>query len=110
MSGLKSLEYVDLAGIGEGRDLIDVSFLAQNVNIKYLDISNWNSVTDISSLYKLKKIEFLDVSHTVLNDINVVTQFNNLKEISFGGSDDGINSLRPLFYLQNLEKMKILYE
>ncbi|GHU68463.1 hypothetical protein AGMMS49983_21150 [Clostridia bacterium] len=65
-------------------NLIDISALATLVNLSHLSLRGNNKLSDIRALSNLKRLEFLDVRDTSVNDYSPLRMLKNMKELRIG--------------------------
>jgi hypothetical protein len=82
------------------RQLSDSEF-DEILNIKHFDCREKDFVTEIKPLIILKNLETLNLSHTKIDDLQGIENFENLKELHFNQTN--VKNLKPLLKLTNLK-------
>ncbi len=82
-----------------GRDLTDISFLSEAVNLEELDLSG-NLIEDISPVAGLSKLRRLDISYNKISDINPLLAVKSLEELDISGND--IEDLTALDFMEGV--------
>jgi Leucine-rich repeat (LRR) protein len=70
------------------------------IHVVTLDLSD-NSITDISNLWGLKRLEEINLSDNQLSIIDTLSNLQNLKSVHL--ANNHISDISPLFELENLE-------
>lgn len=84
------------------RQLSDSEF-DEILNLKLLDCREKDFVTEIKPLIILKNLQTLNLSHTKIDDLQGIENFENLKELHFNQTN--VKNLKPLLKLTNLKKV-----
>ena len=82
------------------RQLTDNEF-NEILNLKTFDCREKDFVTEIKHLTILKNLETLNLSHTKIDDLQGIENFENLKELHFNQTN--VKNLKPLLKLTNLK-------
>ena len=95
-------------------DCNDISFLDENCNIKSLNLrGHFNcalKIKDFSPLFRLNKLEILDIHFTDITNISFLKNIKNLKELHlFSISKKTIIDSTPISYLEKLEVLELIY-
>ncbi len=101
LARLTNLDSINVAGKTR---IKDVEPLRKLPNLKTL-VANRTSITDLSGLAELTKIQKLDISDCAVSDISVVKGFKNLRELIADRTK--VEKLDPLFGLPSLKKVLI---
>ena len=68
--------------IDKEADILNFKILINKYkNINSLDLSNCNKIKDFISIYKLERLEILNVSQTNISDISILEKIKNIKEL-----------------------------
>ncbi|MBN1253052.1 MAG: GIY-YIG nuclease family protein [Bacteroidales bacterium] len=82
------------------RQLTDNEF-NEILNLKNFDCRERDFVTEIKPLTILKNLETLNLSHTKIDDLHGIENFQNLRELHFNQTN--VKSLKPLLKLKKLK-------
>ena len=75
-------------------------------NIRTLKI-NWNNISDISIISKIKELEYLSLSSNKISSLYPLSKCENLRELNI--RNNKISSFEELYFLKNLKKLNILF-
>ena len=95
-------------------DCNDISFLDENCNIKSLNLrGHFNcalKIKDFSPLFRLNKLEILDIHFTDITNISFLKNIKNLNELHlYSISKKTIIDSTPISYLEKLEVLELIY-
>lgn len=104
LENLKKLKNLESLNIGTSfLDNNSIEILGELSSLKELSISGNTDVTDITPLYALGNLVYLDISNTKVNDISSIDRLTLLESLDI--SDTEIKSLNSI---KNLEKLNTL--
>lgn len=102
---LTSLEYLRIGPVN--RSVTDTCSISSLVNLKHLDLCQWNSVTDISSLENLTNLTSLRLNALRrLSDISPLAQLTNLESLDLSDCKE-ISDFSPLTELTKLKSLDL---
>jgi serine/threonine protein kinase len=90
-----------------GKNLDDISVLAELTNLESLDISFNYDISDISALSELTNLKSLDISYTDISDISALAGLTNLEKLSCNFTE--VSDIQALKNLTNLTSLEIYY-
>ena len=88
------------------RDIIDISFLKNNKNLKILNLYCCKNIKDFSLISFLEKLEELYINVKNITDISFLKTNKNIKILNLRGCKN-IKDFSPLSYLEKLEDLDI---
>ena len=96
------LKYIDL---GHNDELADFSFLNYTPDVEVLIIS-MTSVTDISPLKNLKKLDYLELNSTSVKDLSPLAECTAIKHMNIAGCPN-ITDISALYNITGMERLWI---
>ena len=101
LSGLLSLEGIR----AWNTQISDFSPLASIPRLRWLEISNNRSLSNLSSFKGLKSLRRLEINHTSISDISGLSELTQLQELTL--HDNLIADVSPLAKLKNLTHLNL---
>jgi internalin A len=102
LANVTNLKELYLSGNNSGNKITDISALANLTNLYFLDLSD-NNIRDISALRNLTKLEWLELNGNNITDISALKNLTNLVWLVLNG-----NSIIDISALANLTKLEWL--
>ena len=98
IEGLKNMPQLQSLDLGRNYDLKDISIFSELIHLKSISLNNDSAVNDFSSLAGLADLESLDLSGTVIKDLEFVTGLTKLRRLEAEGC----------FYLTDVSDVQVL--
>jgi len=109
LSPLKYCYRLVKADLGNARDGVDFSALAEIPTLRTLDMSG-AKITDFSAISSFTELTYLSLSETDFNDLSLISGLTKLEELYIGKfleRNDFAESLEPLSKLTSLRKLQV---
>ncbi|MDE7268492.1 MAG: hypothetical protein K2N89_13600 [Lachnospiraceae bacterium] len=106
LSGLSDFSNVESLYLDGSSILSDITGIADLPKLKNLTIVDGDYIDDLSVLYNLTQLESLSIESKSLRDVNFLTKFDNLSELTIMRSQ--VLDFNPLAECTGLEKLYLL--
>lgn len=88
----------------------NLDFLEKCVNLESLYVCGINGkgkTKDLTSLQNLKKIKYLNINHSLIDDLTPISKLTEIEELYLLG--DPLKTIKPICNFKKLKKLKLHY-
>ena len=88
----------------------NLDFLKRCVNLEYIYICGINGkgkTKDLTPLQNLKKIKYLNINYSLIDDLTLISKLTEIEELSL--LENPLKTIKPICNFKKLKKLKLHY-